>query len=162
LLSGAGIGMENTSGNRVNASRLTNNLGPGIALLTATNNTFNNTVVRENGVGYRIWYSSNDNLINANDISNNEDEGIDMYLSSANTIRNSIINNLGGDVPADGILIFDSTHNVIRGNTVNGNYVGIEVIGGFPAPREFRGNIIEHNTARGNALFDLVDGLDIP
>lgn len=160
LLTGAGIGIQNSSGNRVNASSLVNNDGPGISLLTAANNTFNNTAVTNNGVGYRVWYSSDNNLINSNDISNNEDESIDMYASNGNTIRNNTINNLGGDVPADGILIFDGTNNVIRGNTVNAGYVGIEMLASAPGTNA--NNTIENNTALGNSVFDMVDSLDIP
>jgi titin len=108
--------------------------------------------------GLRIL-DSTDSVIENNYISNNRDEGIQVQTSQLITIiGNDALNNFGagGGGTNDGILIYQSSDNIIMGNNVSGNEVGIDVLDGSS------GNNISSNNASQNSYGGIyVDSSDV-
>jgi len=112
-LSNTAIGaqLRNTNNCLISDNNISNNTW-GILLDYSINNTLKCNIVSSNSEDV-LLYSSDHNTISANTITSNGEEGI--YLSNSNNCtisKNTFFN--------DGLYVYDSYHNTVFNNTVNG------------------------------------------
>ena len=98
--------------NSISGNNITNNNSNGILLWDSSNNSLSGNNITDNFCGIRLEPSSNNNNISDNTITNAYD-GIVLALSSNNSVSGNTFTN-------DGLLVWDSYHNVVEDNTVNG------------------------------------------
>jgi parallel beta-helix repeat protein len=112
------------------------------------NNTLENSRDPESG-GCIYMFDSNYNLISYNTLVGGW-EGIEMDFSSNNTVLANDIANTTMLEPGTGagIELMQSSDNVVVGNTLTGNDVGINIVGGMNTD----GNSIYHDNFVGNIV----------
>jgi len=169
-----GILLNHSSGNVISNNHISNNeggfpgllWGGGICLSYGSNNTISDNIMTNNLVSVILCDSSNNTIVgnvlsnklvlsnsNGNIISNNMlygPSGILLYDSSRNIISNdTIIANkmLGGE----GIRLMDSNGNTVVGNAISGSYMGDYT--GFDL------RMADNNTIVGNTVSDCAIGI---
>jgi len=140
---GAGIRLSNVSNSQLIGTNFSSNYVAIYLIENNYNNTITGNIVNNNGGG--IYLSgSYYNTISGNIINNNQWCGIYLAWSSNNTISgNTACNNSAWGIYSMGIFLDDdSNYNMISGNTLNNNFLGIALSGSY--------NNISGNTANNN------------
>jgi parallel beta-helix repeat protein len=151
---GAGIvlfetGFGHFSGNTISGNVL------GVSISLSGENQFNgNTISGNQGMGVRFFSAFFGNQFNSNSVTDNGGGGFDLQPPAfggcfENLISSNDISRNGGF----GVRLFHHNCATVLGNTVNGNPVGIQILGGLGSSF----NTIQSNTALGNTTFDLQD-----
>jgi parallel beta-helix repeat protein len=134
-LFGQGIVVNDSSNNTVSGNSATGNHGDGIDLNSCNCTTVSGNNVTNNGGGIGLYLSSNIT------VSGNVCAGISLGISNNNTVSSNIVTN--GSVGID----LESSSN----NTVSGNYVAANSRYGILLS-DSSGNIIYHNSFVGNSV----------
>jgi nitrous oxidase accessory protein NosD len=160
-------------GARINGMSLNNNT-IGITSFTSGNadgaRIHGNDITGNHRIGIGLFGTAFDARITGNDLSDTggfpPDPNVFIgvgYLGTSDDV--SVIGNVANNCETTGILLFGAPGfppalgNTIRGNTTLDNgFGGISVIGTTEALRA-RDNLIQSNTAFGNAIRDLTDGI---
>jgi parallel beta-helix repeat protein len=162
----SGIGIESSTNNLIASNNILSNLNEGIRFYTgASNNTVTGNNIRYNKYmsGIHFYDDATNNVISSNNITDNcygilsndapgniitgnnirfnNQHGIYFYNSSNNTITG---NNIGNTEWEYGLcLVGNSNYNLISGNKIMNNEIGIVLEGSA-------GNSIYHNSFIGN------------
>jgi len=175
----AGIFLQLSSDNHLSGSEVSSNAEFGILIEDSSRNQLNTMIIKSNGfVGVNLVSfgpppRSDDNEISSSDVSSNFFIGVLIEGGQHNTVRsNTVSDNNLADTAGGGIFAF-GFGSTIQGNVVNRNGIthggGIEAgqattiqdnvangnAFGITVGSEF--NLIQSNTALGNAFFDLQD-----
>jgi len=147
------------TGNRVNGITLTGevndefrnnvvsgNSSDGIALTNGMNDEFRGNAVTANLINGITVTGGSDNEFRDNTVTANFITGIELDSSSGNSV---IHNNLSGNAGGDGLVLSNAMNSVVRRNTADSNFIGIDQVGGS-------GNSFQDNTALGNSSADLL------
>jgi parallel beta-helix repeat protein len=127
------IQLHDVNNSVISGNSITNNWGYGIGLYDSSNNTIIGNNITDNQDGIKIDHSSS-NIISTNNIANNGC-GVCLVYSSNNSIVRNIFTN-------DGLMVLDSSGNVVDDNFVNGKpIVYFECASGLKV-REDAGQVI--------------------
>jgi parallel beta-helix repeat protein len=108
--------------------------------------------ILENNTAYGIYaYHSHTNIISGNTLENNHEDpfgfyGYAVWLDRSNgneVISNVVVNN------SNGIFVYDSKDNVVKANTIAGNYKGV-IIGGYLSSSHYYNNTVFCNIIWNN------------
>jgi parallel beta-helix repeat protein len=148
-----GILLENTTGSRIEGSRLTGNQ-MGIGLFASNDNNLSNNEILENAQDGLLIIDSNNNVMERNNISKNEMDGFSLANSSGNRV---IFNRMDKNINF-GIRLNGSRLNSMQSNLIMGNGAGL--ILNLSGGNALEGNIIDNIgcnlnvTGRSYADFD--------
>jgi parallel beta-helix repeat protein len=151
LIQNSGIVLIKSNTNIVHSNIASRNREKGIILSESYDNIIAGNVIESNAQGIYL-YESTSNIVKENYIYNNkgfygDDAGIFLSRSSDNTISSNIIWD-----NARGLTIYSKSHtNIVSGNTISNNYMGILV-------ERADGNVIAGNNVSNNQIgIDLKD-----
>ncbi len=145
----AGIEVINSNNNEIKNNTVSNNGNQGVILsgpLSTRNKVKENEVYGHATIGIRIVASASDNKISKNNVHNNQD-GVRALDADNNMIKGNQIsqNSLGIR------LNFDADGNIVKGNDITNNGTGLQV--GLGAPINSNdNNVIEENIFANNIV----------
>jgi len=148
-----GILLENTTGSRIEGSRLTGNQ-MGVGLIACDNNNLSNNEILDNAQDGLLMIDSNNNVMARNNISKNKMDGFALSNSSGNRISFNLMDENNNS----GIRLNGSRLNSLRSNLVQGNGAGLLL--DFSGGNALEDNIIDNIgcnfnvTGRSYADFD--------
>ena len=148
--SGNGICLESVSGNNLTSNTVTHN-DFGIYLTVSSNNTITSNIMNNNdgivdGDGIMLNINCSYNIIANNTANNNPGDGIELYNSSNNTIKgNTLDTSFLPDPGASMRINYYSSNNTIVNNTVINGSVGIVL------EQESNYNTVASNTVTGHS-----------
>ncbi len=149
-----------SDGSAITGMTIQNNSENGITLIGSSDNQVTDNIVSGNSdFGIVAFNRSNNNLIAGNTSTNNGEWGINIDSSNENQVNgNHVSNNAAGGILLVNSFVSDATetlHNIVRGNTVYDNTIGVfslEFGGLEPFPER---NVIQGNMVGGSTLVDL-------
>ena len=132
----------------------------GISLFQSSGNRVMGNTVRDNITGIRVFgrngITSSDNLFENNEVFGNTKDGIYIYSESdATTVKNSTVHSNG----RNGIYINSTSDNLLEGNVLRENDVGIRIDSADTVVPSKR-NVIQANTLEKNRRH-IVQGLQL-
>lgn len=139
---------------QVRNNEIYENYGYGFDAHTVTQRTIvEDNISRDNGFhGIIFAEDCTDNIVRRNTSINNEGHGIMLHERSHNNLveDNTSIGN------ADGVALFESSNNTIRGNVIRDNRVGVRIYnrGGESRDNLFEANLISGSETYGVFIYD--------
>ncbi len=160
MLSSFGILLDNSNHNMINNNTASSNNGSIILLNSSYNTVINNIASNNNrwGIIIGIIIVGSNNIVKDNIASNNF-YGIAVYnfndivsvnnIIENNTANNNTVEDYQGERPSPCGIKLSASHNIIRGNRVSRNFIGIGV-GSGPDSNILTNNSVNCNYAANN------------
>jgi len=160
-----GIELSSAFNNSIFENNLTGNYGTGILLdYSEGNSIYKNRIQSNSGSGVYLRSSCNNNVISENNITGNYEGGVHVN-GNCNRILKNFLSKNRGSVGGYGILIDESSNNIILSNNFSNNCPGVSLVSSFnnsllnnvfiydgiSVPSSYN-NIICNNTVNGKPL----------